>query len=259
MKPQIEDYSNVIHNIERIQKKDWFRSYAISANFTINDKDKIKTLFCTTGGSGITVTLPLAANNLDRVIEIFKVDAAIGILSLVPQGADTLNGGAGVNSYVRYTGYRVKSNGTAWFIFDTLMAMEKFFITPIGGHAILLINDTGVPSVKGEFVRVSAAVQEGVIITGVDEDEAIGCFYESGIADGEKTFIVVGGIADILLKDTTAGTMGNWVQTSNVAGRADATNIAPIPPPDHWQEIGHCTETIAPGVNVLCRIIMHFN
>jgi len=58
-------------------------------------------------------------------------------------------------------------------------------------------------------------------------------------------------------------TMGNWVRTSNsVAARADATsagvphahrNFAQV---ETLQELGYALETVAPGVNVVCKILM---
>jgi hypothetical protein len=73
--------------------------------------------------------------------------------------------------------------------------------------------------------------------------------------------VVVSGIADVLLQDSTASTRGYWVRTSTTtAGRADATNADP---PGlvvaHMSEIGHCLQSQIAGTNVLARCVLHFN
>lgn len=135
--------------------------------------------------------------------------------------------------------------------------------TPEGGIAVRLTNKTGAPSVKGTIVSTSATTDNAFKIEN-DEYDGIGAVYEAGIADGSLCFVVVSGICEVLLKDTTASTRGNWVYADPTDGRANATLAAPpgggIPEHDaHFKEIGHCLESKLAGVNVLAKIIMHFN
>jgi hypothetical protein len=129
---------------------------------------------------------------------------------------------------------------------------------------IQLINDTGAASVYGEIVIASTSTDYAFELTGADEAQPIGSIYEAGIADGELCWIVTHGSAQVLLENATAATRGNWVFTSNVAGRADATLAAPpgggIPQLDqHMQELGHCIESQGAGTDVLAEILMHLN
>jgi hypothetical protein len=129
-----------------------------------------------------------------------------------------------------------------------------------GGLLIRLTNKTGSASVKGTLVKADTATDNAFILTGANEVECIGVVYEAGVADGSECWIVVAGIAEVLLKDTTASTRGNWVETSDTAGRADATNAAPPGiDPSHFQEIGHAIESKSGGTDVLAKIVMHFN
>ena len=116
-------------------------------------------------------------------------------------------------------------------------------------------------SVKGTIVDASTGTDNAADIADTDSTDPIGVIYNSGVADGSEVWVVVAGIAQVLLEDTTASTRGNWVRTSSTtAGRADATTGSP-PGADvkHWQEVGHCTETQGAGTDVLAKMVLHFN
>jgi hypothetical protein len=138
-------------------------------------------------------------------------------------------------------------------------------LTKEGGFAIRLTNKTGSASVKGTVVIASATTDNAFNISAADELEAIGVVYESGIADGQECWVIIAGIAEVLLEDTTASTHGNWARTSITdVGRADITNAAApghgIGGADiHFHEIGHCIESKGAGTDVLAKIVMHFN
>lgn len=133
-----------------------------------------------------------------------------------------------------------------------------------GGLAVRLTNKTGSNSVKGSLVQADTTVDNAFILSAVDEYMTIGVVYESGIADGFECWVVVAGLADVLLKDATASVRGNWVKAADAAGRADATNA--FPPggtinalDEHTREIGHCLESKGSGTDVLARCLIHFN
>lgn len=136
---------------------------------------------------------------------------------------------------------------------------DNIKFTSIGGQAVLLTNKTGANSVKGELVKADTANDDSVVLTAANDDECFGAFLDSGIADGQLAWVAVGGIVEVLLKDATASTRGNWVRTSDVAGRADATTGSPPGIPPHFQEVGHAIKNESAGSGVLARIVMHFN
>ena len=126
------------------------------------------------------------------------------------------------------------------------------------GLQVKLINKTGGNSVKGNIVNASTGTDMAYMQAGASSDEPIGVVYEAGVADGSYAWVWTGqgSVCQVLLKDGTASTRGYWVETSNTAGRADATNSNPVPE-THWQEIGHCLESKTAGTNVLARILFH--
>lgn len=141
---------------------------------------------------------------------------------------------------------------------------EKAKISPIGGVLVQMVNKTGAASVKGTLIACSTTADNAFEVE-EDEFDCIGVAYESGIADGALTWVVVDGIAEVLLKDTTASTRGNWVKAADTNGRADATLTVPSAPGtvnelnEHFKEIGHCLESKEAGTNVICKAALHFN
>ncbi len=144
-------------------------------------------------------------------------------------------------------------------------ANEKAGMTPIGGFAIKLTNETGANTIAGQLVRADDAVNDAVDLTGANELECIGVFLESGIADGSEAWVVVSGIADVAMEDNVAAIRGYWVRASvDEPGYADVTN-ATAPQPinqTHFTEIGNCIETVTAGgggTHILARCVLHFN
>ena len=131
--------------------------------------------------------------------------------------------------------------------------------TEEGGVFVKLTNETGVPSVKGSLVKADTVVDNAFILTAGNDNECFGVVYEDGIVDGAECKIVFSGRAQVLLKDATASTAGNWVMTSDVAGRADATGATPAAAPAHFKEIGHAIEAKGADTDVLAFTMLHFN
>lgn len=141
--------------------------------------------------------------------------------------------------------------------------LNDSMVTPEGGIAVKMINDTGAPSIKGTLIHPSATVDNGVSIETVEFD-TIGVIYEDGIADGLEVWVITGGKAEVLLADGTTSTRGYWTFADPADGRANAT--LQLPPggtigaiENHFKEIGHCLESKTSGVNVLALIVLHFN
>ena len=132
--------------------------------------------------------------------------------------------------------------------------------TPNGkrGTGNYLINKTGVPSVKGTIVDAHTD-DLSFKVADAGSNHAIGIVFDDGVVDGEECLIINNGIVQVLLKDGTASTAGNWAKTSDVAGRADMTGGSPPPAPTHFLEIGHVLQTKSGGTDVLAEIEVHFN
>lgn len=137
---------------------------------------------------------------------------------------------------------------------------EKAGMTEIGGHCIKLTNKTGVNSVAGKVVEADGATDDAVELNAAGGDHPIGVFLDSGITDGSEAWVVVGGIADVLLDDNVAAVRGQWMGSGVGIGYA---RTQPAPPAAwHGDEIGHCIESVAAtggGTHILARCVLHFN
>ena len=133
-------------------------------------------------------------------------------------------------------------------------------ITVEGGLAILLTNKTGAPTVKGSVVEPDTTTDEAFKLSVADSYSAIGVVYQDGIVDGAACWVVIVGIAEVLIKDGTTATRGYWVGTADAIGRVDITNANPPGLVDaHFRELGHCIQSKASGTDVLAKVVLHFN
>ena len=145
-----------------------------------------------------------------------------------------------------------------------LETWSEVAITPLGGICIRLENRTAGVTVRGTIIQADTVNNNAFKMCDASGSQPMGVIYEVGVAVGSLCWFVIFGIAQVLLKDTTASTRGNWVYTSDAAGRADASLLAPpgggIPELDnHMQEIGHCIESKGADSDVLAKIVLHFN
>ena len=110
---------------------------------------------------------------------------------------------------------------------DDFIINERVMFTSIGGYAVKLTNKTGAATIKGTVVEVDTTEDEAVAIA-TSPYVVQGFFYEDGVADGEKAWVVISGIADVLLQDNLASFRGHWGRLSSTqAGRADFSQDLP--------------------------------
>ena len=129
-------------------------------------------------------------------------------------------------------------------------------ITPEGGYAVKLTNKTGAPSVKGQIVGIKTGTDNAFDLTAVDATYNLGVVYESGVADAAECWVVVGGIAQVLMKN--AAVRGQLCRIplntddSEAAGyamAAEQSGTASV------YKIGDVLETA--DAEVLCKVLLH--
>lgn len=137
----------------------------------------------------------------------------------------------------------------------------KIKLTQIGGIAILLTNETGFNTIAGQLVKADTAINDAVVLAAAGDVECFGVFLDSGVADGSEAWVVVSCIADVAFDDNVAAVRGNWAGTGVLAGYA-ANQASPPAAPNHFEEIGHCIESVSAGgggTHILARCVLHFN
>ncbi len=138
-----------------------------------------------------------------------------------------------------------------------LSVKEKVGMTAIGGIAIKLTNKTGSNTVAGQLVKPysATAIDDAFVTIVASDQEIIGIVLEAGVSDGSEAWVVVNGIADVLM-DAGGSARGDRIISSTTAGSGLVWNVGGAVA-THFQEIGHCIETRT-GAG-LARCVLHFN
>jgi len=141
---------------------------------------------------------------------------------------------------------------------DGCQMTPNMMITPEGGLAIRVYNDTGTALLKGRVVKANVGVDDAVVLTAVGDLDPIGIVY-ADFNTGTWGWIVVAGFADVYVDNAGAVNREDWLGTSNTtAGQCTASPI-PIPPNanQHFQEVGHTVRSRT-GAG-LVRSVLHWN
>ena len=135
------------------------------------------------------------------------------------------------------------------------ISTPKAMMTPEGGLAISLTNETGSATVAGQLIQTDTTTNDAFATSGANSDDTIGIVLEAGVADGSEAWVVISGIADVLM-DAGGSARGDRIISSATAGSADVWNTGGAVA-THFLEIGHCIETRT-GAG-LARCVVHFN
>jgi len=140
--------------------------------------------------------------------------------------------------------------------FSAGVGNSYFKITPEGGFAVRLTNKSGAVTVKGQIVSHKGTVARAFDLTAVDANHCLGVVYESGIEDAAECWVVVSGIAQVLMKN--AATMGHICRiplstdegkAAGYAMDAEQSSSASV------YKIGDVLETAE--AEVLCKVLLH--
>ena len=140
--------------------------------------------------------------------------------------------------------------------FTGAVAGPKAKLTAEGGLAVKLTNKTGAASIKGTIVGVDSAAGNAFDLTAIDANYNLGVVYESGVDDGAECWVVVIGIAEVLMKnDATLGQQCRIplnTDTGEVAGYAMAAAQSATA---SVYKIGDILETKT--ADTLCKVLLH--
>jgi len=129
-------------------------------------------------------------------------------------------------------------------------------ITAEGGLAIQVTNKTGAHSVQGTIVSIKSGVDMCAELTPVDATHCLGVVYNAGVPDNVYMWVVIAGLADVLMKnDATLGQQCRIplnTDTGEVAGYAMADAQAATA---SVYKIGDILETKT--ADTLCKVLLH--
>jgi len=139
--------------------------------------------------------------------------------------------------------------------FSAGVGNSNFKITPEGGFAVRLTNMSGAVSVKGQIVGIKTGTDNAFDLTAVDATYNLGVVYEGGVADAAECWVVVSGIAQVLMKN--AATRGHIcrIPLTGDSGEAGYAMDAAQPGTASVYKIGDVLESAA--ADVLCKVLLH--
>ena len=226
-------------------------------------------------GSTNAVQVRITANSTQTnpIITVFDGDDSSELIRMYPHiGANT-----GGTAYSLDTDKDIgttihtlwKNNGSSFASFKNenfgvgtldptqpISSNEKASMTATGGFAIKLTNKTGVASVAGQLVQASITADDAFAISGSASDDTMGVVLDAGVADGSEAWIVINGIAEVLMDSSGSARGDRIISSTTTSGSATVWNTGGVVA-EHFQEIGHCIETVS-GVG-LARCVIHFN
>lgn len=107
---------------------DSVKSATKSANYQVLDDDALGTIIFDTGGT--TLTLPTAADNLDR--RLYIINDSTGVVTVDGEGAETIDGETSITLDRQYDTVALQCDGTEWFSITHPPANEIQDFTVIG-------------------------------------------------------------------------------------------------------------------------------
>ena len=140
--------------------------------------------------------------------------------------------------------------------FSAGVGNSYFKITPEGGFAVRLTNKSGAVTLKGQIVSHQGTVARAFDLTAVDANHCLGVVYESGVEDGAQCWVVVAGIAQVLMKN--AATMGHICRIPLTADGGEAAGYAMDAEQSSSAsvyKIGDVLETA--DAEELCKVLLH--
>ena len=101
------------------------RDYALaSANLTVETGDGITRIYATTGASDRTITLPPAALNAGRPLFVYKMDSAVGKITIDGAASETIDGNLTVGIWYQRNWLELLCTGTEWLIIGAPMVLR---------------------------------------------------------------------------------------------------------------------------------------
>lgn len=195
---------------------------AQAADYVILDNDGIFLVAMTTGGTNRTVTLPTASANTNRIIAIKKVDSGVGIVSVLPEGAETIDGGTSFVLFAINQEVMVQSNGSTWYVLNNYKANKLPTVQVFTSGSGTYTTPIGVKYIQTEIVAGGGggASGGGTAAAGTSGNSSTFGPMEAfgGIGGGFDNTRGIGGAATL-----GSGPIGFAIQGN--AGSPGATNI----------------------------------
>jgi hypothetical protein len=103
-------------NLKRLLSSMW---EVINKAGTVTSEDR-QVIVCDATAGAFDVNLPVAANAVNFCVRVIKKDATANAVTVLPDGAETINGGASHPLAAQWDAVEVWCDGTEWYILATI-------------------------------------------------------------------------------------------------------------------------------------------
>lgn len=167
------------------------------ASYTVLDNDGYSTFtFNITTGTDRTLTLPTAADNTGRVIDVVKIGSGTGAVIIDGEGAETVDGAAWIILDGQYESATIMCNGTAWYVINAHFTSRKSQTQSGGASVTSAWGDlTNITLTAGTWlVNGLVQVQLGTLSSPAWVQGGLGTASgttTTGLASGDTTSVVL--------------------------------------------------------------------
>lgn len=194
---------------------------AKSADYTVTDTDKIRTILMTTGATDRVVTLPTAADNAGRIITVKKVDSGAGKVTVDGENSETVDGATDIKIFLQYESVSLVCDGAAWHVLDYRENKAPVSYTPTysAGFGTVTTN-FAVWRRVGNMMLIMANFTAGTVTAGVATVSLPsgynGVMANSGVLQGNLGFDYASTASGVFpVMDSTALTVIKFSHTSS--------------------------------------------
>jgi len=175
----------------------------VISDYTVLDDDGYEVFCFECGAAARTLTLPTYADNIGRIIKVFRADSqAGGSLTIVPEGAETIDGQASIALPKQYEVLVLIAQSDEWIILD------KYYYGLYKINELLINNgDICVFNTAAKDIRTS----NQTIVTTLGADDTT-VPTSKAVADVIKPKQYLGGTTYNGVALTVAGTNGTLVR-----------------------------------------------
>jgi hypothetical protein len=117
--PDIREIKDAVNSIIRHFPQHGAADYraikTCTANYSVTDGD-YTILADASATTTVQVSLPSVSSYAWRVLQVLKIDSSANTVKILPVGAEKINGAASKTTTTQYAGWRLHTDGAAWYI-----------------------------------------------------------------------------------------------------------------------------------------------
>ena len=107
--------NSIIRHFPQHGTADYRAIITCTANYAVLDGD-YTVLADASATTTVQVSLPAVSSYAWRVLQVLKIDSSANTVKILPNGSEKVNGAASKTTTTQYAGWRLHTDGAAWYI-----------------------------------------------------------------------------------------------------------------------------------------------